>query len=155
MPSKLQEDKKIELLQYNISRFDHYYASVNFKSSFLVVGNITILGFLLGKGSIDWYVSIILFSIVVSLVYVLLAIKPYLKPYQGSNSILYFNDIANNESVFKNKLKDLTREEYILDLQEQVYILADGLKNKFNYLNISTILFIMNIVLFFIKVVIL
>ena len=43
----LINSQKIELLKYNISRFDHYYASVNFKSSFLVVGNITILGFLI------------------------------------------------------------------------------------------------------------
>jgi len=147
---KLIEDEKIELLKYNISRFDHYYASVNFKSSFLVVGNITILGFLLNN-KIDFCIfDILIFLILGSLFFVLLAIKPYLKPYQGSNSILFFNDIANNEHIFKNKIKNLSKNEYILDLQEQTFILSMGLKNKFSHLNKATILFIVNIILFLI-----
>lgn len=153
MSTELDADKKIVMLKYNISRFDHYYASVNFKSSFLVLGNITILGFLLNEKSISFYTGIIVFLIFTSLVYVLLAIKPYLKPYEGSGSIVFFGDIANDESIFKNKVRTLSQEEYILDLQEQVYILAKGLKKKFSYLNFSTILFIINIILFFVKVV--
>ena len=43
---KLTKTEKIDMLKYNISRYDHYFASVNFKSSFLVLGNITILAHL-------------------------------------------------------------------------------------------------------------
>lgn len=78
-----------------------------------------------------------------------MAIKPYLKPYQGSNSILFFNDIANNVAIFKNKIRTLSNSEYILDLEEQNFILAEGLKNKFSYLNKATIIFIINIIIFF------
>ncbi|HIP27252.1 MAG TPA: hypothetical protein EYG80_06320 [Flavobacteriaceae bacterium] len=147
--NKLTDDKKIELLKYNISRFDHYYASVNFKSSFLVVGNITILGFLMNNEVHSILFCILLTSITFSLICVLLAIKPYLKPYQGSNSILFFNDIANNVAIFKNKIRTLSNSEYILDLEEQNFILAEGLKNKFSYLNKATIIFIINIIIFF------
>lgn len=148
----MDSDKKIDMLKYNISRFDHYNGTVNFKSSFLVLGNITILGFLLNEKSISLYTGIIVFLIFTSLVCVLLAIKPYLKPYQGSSSILFFGDIANNEGIFKNKVRTLSEEEYILDLQEQVYILATGLKKKFDYLNKATIIFILNIILFVINI---
>lgn len=149
----MDSGKKIEMLKYNISRFDHYYASVNFKSSFLVLGNITILGFLLSENSISFYTGLIMFLILISLVFVLLAINPYLKQYQGSNSVLYFGDIANSESIFKNKVGTLSEEEYILDLKEQVYVLAIGLKKKFSYLNVSIIVLTLNIVLLFVKVV--
>jgi len=150
---KVPDDKKIELLKYNISRFDHYYASVNFKSSFLVVGNITILGFLIKNEIYIWISYSLIFLITLSLIFVLCAIKPYLKPYQGSSSILFFNDIANNEAIFKNKIRTLSNSEYILDLEEQNLILAKGLKNKFSYLNTATIIFIINIIIFFIIIV--
>jgi hypothetical protein len=147
--TNLDNDKKIELLKYNISRFDHYYASVNFKSSFLVVGNITILGFLMNNEVHSICSNILLILITISLIFVLLAIKPYLKPYQGSSSILFFNDIASSESIFNNKLRSLSQEEYILDLTEQTITLAKGLKVKFSYLNKATIIFIINIIIFF------
>ena len=150
---KVPDDKKIELLKYNISRFDHYYASVNFKSSFLVVGNITILGFLIKNEIYIWISYSLIFLITLSLIFVLYAIKPYLKPYQGSSSILFFNDIANNESIFKNKIRTLSNSEYILDLEEQNLILAKGLKNKFSYLNKATIIFMGNIILFFLIII--
>lgn len=147
--NKLTDDKKIELLKYNISRFDHYYASVNFKSSFLVVGNITILGFLMDNEVHSILFNILLILITFSLIFVLLAIKPYLKPYQGSSSILFFNDIANNEAIFKNKIRTLSNSEYISDLKEQNFILAQGLEKKFSYLNKATLIFIINIIIFF------
>ncbi len=151
--NNLIDEKKIELLKYNISRFDHYYASVNFKSSFLVVGNITILGFLLRNEIHIWVFYLLIILLTLSLFFVLLAIKPYLKPYQGSSSILFFGDIANNEAIFKNKIRTLSKSEYISDLEEQNIILAKGLQNKFSYLNKATIIFIGNIILFFIIII--
>jgi len=153
--TKLEDNEKIEMLKYNISRFDHYYASVNFKSSFLVVGNITILGFLLSsveKINICIFYSHIV-MITVSLIFVLLAIKPYLNSYEGKDSLVFFNDIENmKNSVFVNKIDSLTKENYIKDLQEQNLILANGLKIKFNHLNKSTIIFILNIGLLFFNI---
>jgi len=76
-----------------------------------------------------------------------------LKPYQGSSSILFFNDIANNQAIFQNKIRTLSNSEYILDLEEQNFTLAKGLKNKFSCLNKATIVFIGNIVLFFLIII--
>lgn len=152
---KLTYEQKTEMLKYNISRFDHYYASVNFKSSFLVIGNITILGFLLTSAKkINEYIFYNhMLLITASLIFVLLAIKPYLKSYKQNNSLVFFNDIANmKDFMFKYKINYLSQENYQDDLQQQTYALAKGLKTKFLYLNISTIAFIINIILFFINI---
>ncbi len=154
MSKKLNYDEKVVMLKYNISRFDHYYASVNFKSSFLVLGNITVLGFILtNKEQVNEYIFYShIFLIILSLIAVLLAIRPYLKTYTGNDSLVFFNDIANTQDgIYKHKIYWLSKYDYLDDLTKQSHILAQGLKKKFAYLNISTILFIMNIVLFLIN----
>ena len=140
---------KIELLKYNISRFDHYYASTNFKASLFMIGNITILGFLLtNKDKINEVAMLVSFLLVViTLVFVLLAIRPYLETYKGSKGNIFFGDISNNQE-FKNNIETLEDTEYLQDLINQNKILADGLYSKFNLLNLATIFFIINIIFY-------
>ena len=138
------EINKVDVLKYNISRFDHYFASINFKSSFLILANITILGFLISNSNHVSKFSLIIVSLisVLTVTFVLFAIKPFLKTYKGKDSIIYFGDIANQEDDFDNKIDNLTLELYINDLRKQNIILAQGLKYKFDMLNIATIFFI-------------
>ncbi len=152
--TKLSENEKIDVLKYNISRYDHYYASVNFKSSFLVLGNITILGFVLSsKTQINNYFFYALVLLIASsLISILLAIKPYLKKYNEKASIIFFNDISNSTyQEYQNKINKLSQKEYIEDLEKQTYILSKGLSKKFSYLNIATFTFIFTIILFFLS----
>ncbi len=150
---KLTETEKIDMLKYNISRYDHYFASVNFKSSFLVLGNITILGFVLSNRTHinDYTFYVLVLLIASSLITVLLAIKPYIKRYDGKASVVFFNDIANiSSTAYREKMSKLSQDEYIRDLEEQVLALTKGLTRKFLYLNIATITFICTIAVFFI-----
>lgn len=144
------ELNKVDVLKYNISRFDHYFASINFKSSFLILANITILGFLISNSNNVSKFSLIIVSLisVLTVTFVLLAIKPFLKTYKGKDSIIYFGDIANQEDDFDNKIDNLTLELYINDLRKQNIILAQGLKYKFDMLNIATIFFIINLIVY-------
>ncbi|MCT7605293.1 Pycsar system effector family protein [Aliarcobacter butzleri] len=144
------ELNKVDVLKYNISRFDHYFASINFKSSFLILANITILGFLISNSNHVSKFSLIIVSLisVLTVTFVLLAIKPFLKTYKGKDSIIYFGDIANQEDDFDNKIDNLTLELYINDLRKQNIILAQGLKYKFDMLNIATIFFIINLIVY-------
>jgi hypothetical protein len=151
--NKLTETEKVDMLKYNISRYDHYFASVNFKSSFLVLGNITILGFVLSNRTHihDYIFYALVLLIASSLITVLLAIKPYLKRYEGKASVVFFNDIANiSMDSYRKNMSKLLQSDYRKDLEEQVYILAKGLTRKFLYLNIATITFICTIAIFFI-----
>lgn len=150
----MKNDEKIELLKYNISRFDHYYASVNFKSSFLIIANITIIGFLFSIGKIDSEKSLLLtISALVSIgtiFFVLLAIKPYLETYKDKNSLIFYGDISNsNICELSQKLENFKEGNYIEDLTKQNYFLAKGLKFKFDMLNVATIIFIINIIIYF------
>ncbi len=144
------EINKVDVLKYNISRFDHYFASINFKSSFLILANITILGFLISNSNHVSKFSLIIVSLisVLTVTFVLFAIKPFLKTYKGKDSIIYFGDIANQEDDFDNKIDNLTLELYINDLRKQNIILAQGLKYKFDMLNIATIFFIINLIVY-------
>ena len=149
---QLTAEEKVDMLKYNISRYDHYFASVNFKSSFLVLGNITILGFVLSNRiQLNDYVFYALVLLIASsLITVLLAIKPYLKRYEGKSSVVFFNDISNiSNTAYREKMGKLLQSEYVQDLEEQAYVLAKGLTRKFLYLNIATITFICTIAIFF------
>lgn len=146
---------KVEMLKYNIDRFDHYYASVNFKSSFFVVASITLLGFLYSQDNIGGFpLVLITFLTALTIIFVLCAIKPYLKSYNQKQGILFFGDISNQtDNEFENKIFTIDEEDYIKDLIKQNKILANGLKDKFDYLNKATIVFIVNIVIYFFTIV--
>lgn len=146
----MNENDKITLLKYNISRFDHYYTSINFKSSFLILSNVTILGFVFSRSSSENAIFLILSALLAgfSIFFVLLAIKPFLKSYTGKNSILFFGDIKNQGDDFKMKIQNMTELNYVDDLINQNMILAQGLKYKFEMLNYGTIVFIIHIILF-------
>lgn len=154
----MEKSKKIDILKYNISRYDHYYASVNFKSSFLIIANITMLGFMFSSSdrNLDSLSTVFLTIFpILTIIFVLIAIKPYLKGYDKKNSIIFFGDVANqsNEEVQK-KINELTEDMYISDLIKQNTILAKGLKQKFDMLNLATVFFIVSIVIYFINIVI-
>lgn len=151
----MKNEEKIQLLKFNISRFDHYYASVNFKSSFLVLGNLSLFSFLfLNKTDIHGFL-IILSSLlsVLSLVSTLLAIAPYLKGNSSYQSNVFFGEIAN-KTDFKKDIENLLEEDYLNDLIEQNKYLSIGLKNKFELLNKATWFFIFNIIVFLFTIII-
>ncbi len=151
----MKNEEKIQLLKFNISRFDHYYASVNFKSSFLVLGNLSLFSFLfLNKTGVNG-VCIILSSVlsVLSLVFTLLAIAPYLKGNINYRSNIFFGEIAN-KTDFKNDIENLQEKDYLDDLVEQNKYLSIGLKNKFELLNKATWFFIFNIIVFLFTIII-
>lgn len=152
----VENNEKINLLKYNISRYDHYYASVNFKSSFLILANITMLGFIFTSNSVAGTFSTIVVTIfpILTVVFVLFAIKPYLKSYGGKDSIIFFGDVANQSNdEIKKKINELSEEKYITDLVKQNTILAVGLKQKFDMLNIATCFFIISLIIYFFKII--
>jgi hypothetical protein len=151
----MSDINKIEMLKYNISRFDHYYASVNFKSSFFVVASITLLGFLYSQDNIGVFALVLItFLTALTIIFVLCAIKPYLKSYNQKEGIVFFGDISNQtDDEFEKKISNINEEDYIKDLTKQNKILASGLKDKFDYLNKATIVFMANIVIYFFTIV--
>ena len=148
----MENEDKIKLLQFNINRFDGYYTSINFKSSFFIISSVGMIGMLFQNKILNNTSYIAISMLLITLVFVILAIKPYLKSLKKSNSNIFFHDISSKGlEQFRKDLIQLEAKHYINDLIEQNYYLSVGLKNKFEYLNKATIFFLIGVILFFIS----
>lgn len=133
-------------LEYTISRLDHYYDSVNNKTSvyiaintFITGGSITLLTQI--QELIDkeiWvlvFLAFIIFFGVVSLILLVLASMPYLTPKSEIQSLYYFASIANkNAQEFFVLSEQQGKKRDLKDLRNQVFILSKGLNGKFRKL---------------------
>ena len=135
-----------ERLVYTVTRLDHYYDSVNNKTSvyiaintFITGGAITLLTQiqeLLNKETwlLNFLAAIITLG-VVSLILLALASMPYLSPGSEVHSLYYFASIAQkNSKNFSRLSKKQSEKDDIRDLRNQVFVLSQGLKSKFQKL---------------------
>ncbi len=143
-PSRL-----IEQLRYAISRYDHYYDTVNNKGAFFValdtalVGGLLLLQFEYGGKAFNMTpgiarlltacLTLCLFSMATTL----LAILPYTR--QGSRSNLFFGTVATRSlAKFQEDIKKETEEEAAADLVAQAHELSVGLRRKFKLLRAAS-----------------
>lgn len=145
---------KIEMLKYTMSRYDHYYDSINNKGNLYIALNTFLLG-----GVVTGYYSIkdqifcgsdIFFLVWTSLILNLLSLgfslwatMPYLTKQSDSinGSVIYFGNIANvSFQSFKQMYNDMNDEKQYEDFLQQVHLLALGLQNKFYRLQIASYL---------------
>lgn len=133
-------------LEYTVGRLDHYYDSVNNKTSvyiaintFITGGSITLLTQIQELINKEIWVLIFLASIiffgVVSLILLVLASMPYFSPKSEIQSLYYFSSIANNSAQeFFEFSEQQSQKGDLKDLRNQVFILSKGLKGKFTKL---------------------
>jgi len=135
-------------LIYTISRFDHYFESVNNKTAVYIAINTFILGGILaGYVNVEKYIEeyVNLFNINLSLVLALglatlilliYASIPYFS--KKPNSLYYFGTIGSqSKDSFVEKSKKYETKDEIKDLRNQVYVLSKGLNTKFVRLKLS------------------
>ncbi|WP_430928928.1 Pycsar system effector family protein [Polaribacter marinivivus] len=134
-------------LKYCISRFDHYFESVNNKTSVYIAINTFITGsniVLLTQteitknlptcGQVCFWIMLaigILNLILLSIVSI---------PYYSTKpkSIYYFGAISKlTKNEFNKTSKSYTEKEELKDLRSQVFILSEGLTKKYHKLEIS------------------
>ncbi|MEL1248386.1 Pycsar system effector family protein [Flavobacterium helocola] len=148
-----------ERLLFCIQRYDHYYDSVNNKSSvFLglstfIVGGLTTGYFVLPDliNCITWIYILIGILIVLGILIMIIVIQaaiPHLS--NEKNSLHYFGSISKMSCEnFCLKSKDTNSDEdELIDLRMQVHQLSSGLKSKFSFLRIAGILFLIQFILF-------
>lgn len=142
---------KCEELKFNISRYDHYYDSINNKGNVYLTINIFILGGVISscyillpsqEFNICTYLFLVLtiFFNICSSIFTLKAIKPHLSESNPNpTSLIFFNDVAEYSTKNHQKLwNDLSAFNWYKDLTNQNQLLAKGLKLKFNNLAIAT-----------------
>lgn len=160
MIQKLLKDKmEKERLKYCIDRFDHYYDSVNNKSSvFLGLSTFIVGGLVAGYFLADQFVDcgfwahllmIVLIVLgVVTMIIVVMAATPFFG--KDTNSLHFFGSIGCMDiNGFCTKSEQTVDDDTQLkDLRHQVHQLACGLQSKFKKLKIAGILFTIQFYLF-------
>lgn len=140
-----------ERLRFCIERFDHYYDSINNKSSvFLGLGTFVIGGLIASYPYLHEHVTctttlLVLLSISIALAFsavivVITASTPFLS--NGKDSMYYFYSISTKKrDAFIHDSKHIEEEDDLLDLRTQVHELALGLNKKFSRLRIAGIIY--------------
>ncbi|SFZ93356.1 hypothetical protein SAMN05428642_10387 [Flaviramulus basaltis] len=135
-------------LIYTISRFDHYFESVNNKTAvYIAINTFVLSGVLASYVNIDKYIkeytdifNLILCAILglglITLIILVLASIPYFS--KKPNSLFYFGTIGTlSKEDFIEQSKKYDSKDELKDLRSQVHILSKGLNKKFERLKLS------------------
>jgi hypothetical protein len=149
--SHMNNDTKIKIIE----RFDFYYSGINNKGAFLLALNTFLIGaFIAGyKGLIeiidkqnrqifDSLMGMILLLSIISMIFTILAIFPYLRSIHLNNikSNWFFNDIvAVTKAEFFDRISSSTEQSQTDDLNNQIYELANGLNIKHSHIRAALI----------------
>jgi hypothetical protein len=147
-----------ERLLLCISRYDHYYDSVNNKSNVLLSLGIFIVGglvaaypFVMEKVTCNNWLHFLMGTLITLGVSNLLILTWTSLPFLSKNktSLLYFGSIAGMvASDFLSKSSARTYDEELQDLRLQVHSLASGLRSKFRRLEVVGFLLIVQVIFF-------
>lgn len=154
---------KVEELKFIVTRFDHYYDSINNKANlYLSINTFFFGGALVGYNSLDkvhhfnsWIVVIILIpfllSNIISFSFTLSAIRPFTRKHFTKNSMLFFGDVSRMpESKWQAGWESMSHDTWEDDLKCQTQLLAIGLQRKFENLSCATSFLAIQIAIFFI-----
>lgn len=151
-------EREKDRLRFSIGRFDHYYDSVNNKCNVFLALSIFIFGALGGfyptlmkiadcGACTHTLMTLMMFICVLIMIVVLRASSPYIT--SEKDSLLYFNSVSNMEQAEFSKLsEDETKDRELVDLRNQTFLLATGLRGKFEKLKVAGILFTLQFILF-------
>jgi hypothetical protein len=144
--------EKMEILKFNIGRYDHYYDAINNKGNvylalmtFLLGGNVTAFFTVnneASRGTLEW----VLFALIVALqlagiALTLLSLKPYLKSgaQWPGGSLFFFSDVSDMTlDEYSTQLDGSTSDSVYGDATRQTHQLATGLCYKYTLLNRAT-----------------
>lgn len=152
-----------ERLLFCLERYDHYFDSVNNKSSvFLGLSTFIVGGLVAGYFALPdqvrcsmhicVFMALLIILGIVNMIIVISSATPFLS--KDKDSLYYFGAISckDNSSFCTQSISRVSEEEELKDLRDQVHNLATGLSNKFRRLrtagNIFKIQFILFIPLF-------
>jgi hypothetical protein len=149
----MTQREQIDLMKFNISRYDHYYDSVNNKANFWLAFNSFAIGAVLAsystakelvvlenRGMFSCGVAVFTILSVFACILIMVASSPHLnarrRAANATRSLLYFDDVAAMDVVdYRNELDsaDIVRETS--DMTGQAHSLAMGLARKYKILS--------------------
>lgn len=145
-----------------IERFDSYYSGINNKGAFLLSFNTFLIGaFIVGykdilglvacanKCQFNLLIGSLLLLSIISMVLTIISIIPFLKPSikNDKKSNWFFKDVAiDKKQDFFDRINNSSPEEQETDLNNQIYVLAKGLRMKYLLIKLALILNLIGIV---------
>ena len=153
---KLSTDSKIDWLQKSITRTDSYLNSANTKSTIMLTFSMA-LSTAICVNSTDIIkcgfayqltIATSIFLLLISSIYSLLAIRPFLTPSEKTN-LLSFVDIAdkyNSANEYENRINTATDSEMICEMSSLNYNLSKGLIKKYKLQKKSVDLIILSLI---------
>lgn len=144
----MNETEQLEQLRFAISRYDHYYESINSKGNLYLALNSILIGgiaasypFIDQKLHLNARYNLVLIAIVLqcalSLITTIAAINPFTKSglQSGQISLLYYGQVSQLEfSFFSRRFRKRTLNLHVTDMLRQMHTLARGLNRKFQLL---------------------
>ncbi len=150
-------EKERNRLKYTIERLDHYYESVNNKTTVyiaistfftgaILTFTVQFKGFLGDKYWLLFFISAMLLLGIINLLILAKICIPFF-PFR-TDSMYYFRAISSMKKYeFFEKSKDRKDKEDLKDLRTQVYELSNGLNKKFQKLTWVGVLLISQLLL--------
>jgi len=159
----------LEEAKFIISRYDHYFDSINSKSNiYLALNTFIIGGIISGYYALDkqyhfgysfkYLFLVILLVNLGAIFFTLSAIRPFLCKRRNlpEKSLYYFGDVATfNVSHYRKTLKNITEQDLLNDATNQIHQLATGLNKKYKRINLASILIGVQVFLIMVFVVLL
>ena len=146
-----------ERLIFCIGRYDHYYDTINNKSSvflglstFIVGGLIAAYPSLVDLTNCNLLIHALMLVLLGVGIAIMIIVILASTPFQGedSDSIHYFGSVAKmTKDQFCNKSSQCSKEDELMDLRSQVQHLSYGLASKFTKLKWAGRLFTIQFVL--------
>ena len=144
--------EKNEEVKFIISRYDHFYDSINTKGNLYLTINTFILGGVLAgyyslpgkftQGTLPLALFVLCLVLnLISMGATLLAIMPFLKSGKKAKggSVIFFGDVASMEfQQLHGSWQSMTADKWHGDLIKQSHLLAGGLSRKFKRLRTAT-----------------
>jgi len=147
-------DKQTDNTKFIIQRYDNYISGANVKGNFLLAFNTFLTGGVIANYSkmielitdncgatlLNITLCCLIISSIVTTVFVINAVYPYLISGNSSkdnfHSHIFFNSVSEFESdkAYHDSLSKLTDNEFERDLSHQAFQLANGLKSKYHNL---------------------
>ncbi|MEM1259605.1 MAG: Pycsar system effector family protein [Bacteroidota bacterium] len=148
-----------ERLEYTIGRLDHYFDSVNNKTTVYIAINTFLTGGIIALMTqmedilpqqfwLQFFFGAILLLGILSLIILAWASIPYISLNTKIDSLYYFGSISDKKfQDFSSCSENQTKKGNLKDLRSQVHIMSIGLTKKFSKLTWAGILLIVQFIL--------
>lgn len=155
-----KEKEKMEKarLKFCIERFDHYYDTINNKSSvflglstFLVGGLVAAYPYIISHTNPALLINLILILVIGIGLAIMITVILASTPFQGKNleSLHFFGSISQmQKDHYCNLSTNYSELHELEDLRNQVHQLSEGLASKFKKLSLAGRLFTIQFILF-------